>query len=125
MGVRKAIKALTLPTGRVAAAIESGDAKALARLPGIGARVADQIVAELKGKVANFVIGAPDEGETPAPAPQWTNDQLDALEVMVTALGERRNEAQRWLERAMQLHPQAKGADEWVRLAYRIRSGAV
>ena len=49
VGVRKALRALAEPITRVAAAIESGDAKLLARLPGIGSRTADQIVAELRG----------------------------------------------------------------------------
>lgn len=124
MGVRKALKAMNLPTSKVAAAIEAGDAKALSRLPGIGARAADQIIAELKGKVGDFAVGAagPDE-PPPAATAAWTADQRDALEVMI-ALGERRADAERWLERAMQLHPDTNGPDEWVRMAYRIRSGA-
>jgi holliday junction DNA helicase RuvA len=120
MGVRKAVKALTLPVATVAAAIESSDTRLLAQLPGIGKRAADQIVAELRGKVAEFAVSEPDR---PAPAADgWSADQRDALEVMI-ALGERRADAQRWLERAIQLHPDAAGADEWVRLAYRVRSG--
>lgn len=121
IGVRKALKALIKPVGTVAAAIESANAKGLSQLPGIGARAADQIIAELKGKVTEFVSAIEDR---PAPASEtWTSDQRDALGVMA-ALGERPADAQRWLERAIQLHPDTKGADEWVRMAYRIRSGA-
>lgn len=122
MGVRKAIKALAQSTATVAGAIESGDTAALTRLPGIGKRAADQIVAELKGKLGAFVFA--ESGETePAPAQSLNDAQRDALEVMV-ALGERRPDAQRWLERAIQLHPDPAGADEWVRRAYRVRSGS-
>ena len=123
LGVRKAVKALAKPTGVIAAAIESGDAKVLAGLPGIGKRAADQIIAELKGKLQAFALaGAPSEGETSVPEGAWSAPQRDALEVMV-ALGERRPEAERWLERARQLHPDVDSAEEWVRLAYRVRSG--
>ena len=122
MGVRKAIKALVESTGSVAAAIESGDTKALCRLPGISKRSADQIVAELKGKVTTFAIGALDAEGAALPGDGWSGQQRDALEVMV-ALGERRAEAQRWLERAIQLNPGDRGADEWITLAYRVRSG--
>lgn len=124
IGVRKAIKALEKPMGAVAAAIEAADARALSKLPGIGSRAADQIIAELKGKVAEFVLAEEQRG-IPAPigTEAWTGEQRDALEVMI-ALGERRAEAQRWLERAIQLHPGTTGTDEWVRLAYRVRSGA-
>ena len=121
IGVRKALKALTIPTGKMAAAIEAGDAKALARLPGIGARAADTIIAELKGKLADFAVGQTVDGSPPASV-TLTPAQHDAVEVMV-ALGERRADAERWLERAMQLHPGTATADEWVKVAYRIRSG--
>jgi Holliday junction DNA helicase RuvA len=122
MGVRRAIKALAEPIGRVAAAIESADAAALGRLPGVGKRVASQIIAELKGKVAEYAFVAPDR-EQPArePGASWTDEQRDALEVLC-ALGERRPDAQRWIERARQLYPETNTSDEWVRLAYRIRS---
>jgi holliday junction DNA helicase RuvA len=121
IGVRKALKALTSPMATVAAYIEAADARMLAQLPGIGRRAADQIVAELKGKVGDFALA--DAGQQPAAAASgWTDEQRDALEVMV-ALGDRRADAQRWLERAIQLHPDTHGPDEWLRLAYRIRSG--
>lgn len=123
IGVRKALKAMVIPIGKMAAAIEAGDAKTLGKLPGVGARAADQIVAELKGKVANFAIGQTAEGAAPAASVAWNNAQKDAIEVMI-ALGERRADAERWLERAMQLHPDTSSADEWVKLAYRIRSGS-
>jgi Holliday junction DNA helicase RuvA len=127
MGVKKAIRALALPTGQVAAAIESGDARTLASLPGIGKRVAETIIAELKGKVIDFVLNASERSVSPVIAgtvmEAWSAEQRDALEVMVV-LGERRADAQRWLERAMQLTQETHGADEWVRLAYRVRSGA-
>ena len=121
IGVKKALKALTIPTGKLAAAIEAGDAKTLSKLPGIGARAADQIIAELRGKVGAFALGQSVDGE-PTPAVTWNSAQRDALEVMI-ALGERRADAERWLERALQLHPDTATADEWVRVAYRIRSG--
>ncbi len=121
MGVRRAIKALAEPIGRVAAAIEEGDELALSRLPGVGKRVASQIIAELKGKVRSFALAAEETAAEPSQA--WTDDQRDALEVLL-ALGERRVDAHRWLERARQLSPETRGTDEWVKVAYRIRSTA-
>jgi len=124
MGVRKAIKALAESTGTVAAAIESADNKALCRLPGISKRSADQIVAELKGKVAPFAVGHDTAHDAEiVPGEGWSRQQRDALEVMV-ALGERRADAQLWLERAIQLNPGDHGPDDWVRLAYRVRAGS-
>ncbi len=121
IGIRKAMQALAEPVGKVAAEIEAGNAPALAKLPGIGRRTADQIIAELRGKLAEFAIGA--AVRQPVPEHRWTAEQRDALEVLV-ALGERRVEAERWLERAAQLRPEPKPADEWVAAAYRVKTGA-
>ena len=41
----------------IASWIESGDAKAMARLPGVGARAAELIIATLKGKCEDLAIG--------------------------------------------------------------------
>ncbi|MBN1488793.1 MAG: hypothetical protein JXA69_02655 [Phycisphaerae bacterium] len=121
IGVRKALKALARPVAKVAADIEAGSTPALAQLPGIGRRAAEQIVAELRGKVTDFALGtAPTEA---TPAHQWSPEQRDALEVLV-ALGERRIEAERWIERAAQLQPEAKAADAWLMAAYRVKTGA-
>ena len=71
----------------------------LATLPGIGKRVADQIIAELK--VTEFALGDPDRpaGTQTAGVPidGWSRPQRDALEVMVAALATIRPDAQRWL----------------------------
>ena len=121
IGVRKAIKALAEPPAKVASAIESGNAPALAQLPGIGKRAAEQIVAELRGKLEAFAVGA--AAARPATQHKWTAEQRDALEVLV-ALGERRVEAEQWLERSAQLHPEPKPADAWIAAAYRVKTGA-
>ncbi len=121
VGIRRGLRALAEPAARVASAIESGDAKALTRLPGIGKRASEQIVAELRGKVDAFAIAAAAE-RSPAKT-DWTPAQRDALEVLI-AWGERRTEVEQWLQRAAQLHPDIDQADEWVRAVYRIKAGS-
>src|SRR6185436_16500122 len=54
IGPKKALKALALPVGEIAQAIESKDARFLCELPEIGKRTAEQIIAELSGKVEAF-----------------------------------------------------------------------
>lgn len=122
IGMRKALKALAEPVPRTAAAIEGGDTAMLVRLPGIGKRAAEQIVAELRGKVKAFATGEVVEGE--AVSVEWTGDQRDALEILVGALRERREDAERWLARAAMLSPELGSAEEWVKAAYRVRSGS-
>ena len=120
IGPRKAMKALAEPVRRIALWIESGDAKALARLPGIGNRAAELVIATLKGKMADLAIGG--DASAPSKTAQLSSAQRDALEVLV-AWGDPRGDAERWLERAGQLHPDLKSPDEWVRVAYRIKTG--
>ncbi|MFH1109634.1 MAG: Holliday junction branch migration protein RuvA [Planctomycetota bacterium] len=120
IGPRKAMKALAEPVRRIASWIESGDAKALARLPGIGARAAELVIATLKGKMADLALAG--DASAPSRTAQLSSAQRDALEVLV-AWGDPRGDAERWLERAGQLHPDLKSPDEWVRVAYRIKTG--
>ena len=122
IGARKALKALGEPVRRIAAWIDSGDAKALSRLPGIGQRAAEMIVASLKGKMDDLALASSEPGEA-SEAVQLSQAQRDAMEVLV-AWGDGRGEAHRWLERAAQLHPDVKTPDEWVRAAYRVKTGA-
>ena len=121
IGPRKALKALVEPVRRIAGWIESADAAALARLPGIGRRGAELIVASLKGKVEDLALppGA-DAGEK---STRLSDMQRDALEVLV-AWGDSRADAERWLERAGQLHPETESAGDWVRAVYRVKAGA-
>lgn len=121
MGVRKALRALAVPVARLAADIEAGDVAALGRLPGIGKRMAEQIVAELRGKVAAHAFR--EEG-APVASDSFTSDQRDAIEILV-AWGDGRGDAERWVARAAQLHPDLGEPEAWVRMAYRIKSGAV
>jgi len=120
LGARKALKALSEPVSRVATWIQSGDVKALARLTGIGSRTAEVLVASLKGKLNGF---AAPSGDAAAVVTLLTQAQRDALEVLV-AWGDPRQDAERWLHRAAQLKPDAGSADEWVRMAYRVKAGA-
>jgi len=122
IGPRKALKALAEPVRRIASWIESGDAKALTRLPGIGARAAEMIVATLRGKVSNLAIGGEGAAASGGKAVQLSSAQRDALEILV-AWGDPRGDAERWIERAGQLHPELASPDEWVRTAYRIKAG--
>ncbi len=121
IGPRKALKALCEPVRRIASWIESGDAKALTRLPGIGARASELIVASLRGKMEDLAMAGAETTESAAA--KLSRAQRDALEVLV-AWGDPRSDAERWLERAAQLHPDLTATDEWVRVAYRVKTGA-
>ena len=61
MGVKKALRSLIIPIKDIAAAIENRDSSQLCRLPGVGGRLADKIIAQLHGKTAKFALSREDE----------------------------------------------------------------
>jgi Holliday junction DNA helicase RuvA len=56
VGVKKALRALVRPVSEIAAAIEDQDAKVLSSLPGIGAAMAERVIAKLRRKVPKFAL---------------------------------------------------------------------
>jgi len=125
IGPRKALKAFTQPTGDIALAIESKDTRFLSGLDGIGKRTAETIVAELSGKAAKFAFARPDSGATRKTTGQLTvrhpQAEEDAIAALM-ALGERRPDAEHFLERARQSNPALKTTDTLLREMLRLRS---
>jgi holliday junction DNA helicase RuvA len=117
IGPKKALRALTLPVSRIASAIEAKDAAELARLGGIGQRMAQQIVAELSGKTQAFAAAA---AATAARSPV----DEDAILVCVR-LGLARLDAERLLEVVKQTYPALTTAEGLSRQMLRMRTAAV
>jgi Holliday junction DNA helicase RuvA len=119
IGMKKALRSLSVPIAAIAAAIEDGDDKILMALDGIGKRMAQQIIAELRGKLQHFVTGAELAGPTQI---RFKPFQAQALEIFI-AWGEKRNEAIDLIELACKKHPDIKSAEELVPLVYRLKQG--
>jgi Holliday junction DNA helicase RuvA len=120
VGMKKALRSLSMPIATIAAAIENGDDKILMSLPSVGKRMAQQIIAELRGKLADFAIGA--EAGTARTTAVFKPYQIEALEILI-AWGERRNDAMELIELACQRHPDIKSAEALVPLVYRLKQG--
>ncbi|MFH1613620.1 MAG: Holliday junction branch migration protein RuvA [Planctomycetota bacterium] len=120
IGIKKGLRCLSIPIGTVAAAIEDGDEKMLCALPQVGKRLAQHIIAELKGKLGNFAAAA----VIPAGAGKELSKafQVEALEILI-AWGEKRTEAAELIQLACKRHPQVSSAEELVPLVYRIKQG--
>jgi Holliday junction DNA helicase RuvA len=119
IGIKKGLKSLSIPIETIAAAIENGDEKTLLALSGIGKRMAQHIIAELKGKLAPFAAGA----EIPTKAMlEFKPFQAEALEILI-AWGEKRNEAVELIELAVQKHPDIISAEQLVPIVYRLKQG--
>ena len=117
MGPKKTLNALAVPASRIASWIEQGDTKALKELPGIGARAAELIVAELRGKMQDLAVT---DSRRPGDSARLNQAQRDALEIMVS-LGDGRIDAEQWLERAGELDGDTQTPEDWIRAAYRVK----
>ena len=124
IGPKKALRALIYPAGEIAQAIESKDTRFLVGLPQIGKRMAEQIVAELAGKVAEFATG-PVGGGAGRPGGLAVGGRSaveeDAIAALM-ALGERRVDAEHLLDRARQTNPNLKTPDAFLREMLRMRT---
>jgi Holliday junction DNA helicase RuvA len=121
IGPKKALRALVLPTGDIAQAIESRDTRFLCQLPQIGKRMAELIVAELSGKAGNFALPSANAGKAFTPATNRSPSEEDAIATLV-ALGERRHDAEHLLDRAKHADPALRTATELVNEMLRMRT---
>jgi Holliday junction DNA helicase RuvA len=106
IGPAKAASALVFPVSTIATAIENEDLGSLQRLPGIGSRAAQKIVATLRGKVAATALlvdaGISEQGQAPPPS----DARSEAIEALIT-LGYRPTEAQDKVDAVLRQTPEA------------------
>lgn len=121
IGIKKGLKSLSMPIATIAAAIENGDEKILVSLPAVGQRMAQQIIAELKGKLQNFAAGAASTRQADMRLKPF---QAEAMEILI-AWGEKRNEALELIELACKRYPDVNSAEALVPLVYRLKQGIV
>jgi Holliday junction DNA helicase RuvA len=102
IGPAKAAKAMNISVSSIARAIEQEDRAVLTRLPGIGARGADKIIATLRGKVVAEAALQDSGIERPIDRKDLDSRRVvvDATET-IAALGYPRSEARRWVEEAL------------------------
>jgi Holliday junction DNA helicase RuvA len=116
IGPLKAVRAMTMPVGEIARAIEARDLDALARLKGIGKRTAQKIIATLEGRMGKFALMRT-EPKSPAPAADDSAQQV--LEVMVNQLGHRMADAKRMITEAFKRRPGISTPEELFEEVYR------
>ena len=119
IGIKKGLRSLSIPIATIAAAIENGDDKMLCSLDGVGKRMAQQIIAELRGKLGTFAIGAELVRLTEV---RFKPFQTEALEILI-AWGEKRAESIELIELACKKYPDINSAEELVPLVYRLKQG--
>lgn len=121
IGPNKASAALVLPVQTIASAIEREDLSTLRRLPGIGDRAAQKIVATLRGKVTQWAVEAPVNGAVPEAERVVvpTGAREEAIAVLVN-LGHKVAEARVSVDEALARRPDlADDAQELMREIFR------
>ena len=98
IGPLKAVKAMTIPVGDIAAAIEAKDTAALQNLKGIGHRTAQKIIASLSGKTSAYATApsGPTEKE-----PVENEISQEVVKVLISQLGYKISEARRLVAEAL------------------------
>ena len=92
VGAKFALSILSLMTpSRLAMAIGAGDAKAIAKAQGVGPKIAQRIILELKDKMAKQIAVDTDTGEVMTEEPAG-NNMSDAIDTLIV-LGYKRGEA--------------------------------
>jgi len=117
IGNRKALRAMVIEPAAIARLIVGKDAIGLQKLPEIGKRLGETIIAELSGKVDGFLSETEIQSLTQAaraqPAPSTLSQAAQEAVAALVALGESPAEAQRKVERVAGVSPD-KDADDLV-----------
>ena len=116
IGPLKALKALHLPMGEIARAIETEDAAFLTQLKGVGKRTAHKIIASLQGKMTKFALIA---GEEPRPTGKIPDFSQQVMEVLVNQLGHRTSDARRLISQAIERNSSISNAEALFDEVYR------
>jgi Holliday junction resolvasome RuvABC DNA-binding subunit len=106
---------MVLPASEIATAVETEDTGRLMSLPEIGKRLATQIIAELKGKVAKFARMEKDK-DTMTPV-KLRRDPfiLEALDILTDQLQYRRTEAEDMIAKTLTKNPSLSDTESLIR----------
>ncbi|MDX9856778.1 MAG: Holliday junction branch migration protein RuvA [candidate division Zixibacteria bacterium] len=116
LGVKRALKSLVFPIRQIAEAIEVKDTATLVRLPGVGARQAEKIIAELHGKTVKFALSRTEE---PLAVVQREKSPLvDEAIAVLTQLQYSANEARQMVDAAVKEHQEVRTVEELITLIF-------
>ncbi len=119
VGPTKAVRAMVRPVHEIADAIERRDAAFLRRLPGIGGRTAEKVIAELHGKMGKYALL---REEIAGPPPE-ADFKEEVIEVLTRQLGHRPPEARRMVEEALKRVPEITSTEALFQEVYRLERG--
>ncbi|HLI33910.1 MAG TPA: Holliday junction branch migration protein RuvA, partial [Terriglobia bacterium] len=116
VGFMRALKCLVRPMNEIALAIERGDTAFLKDLPFIGAKTAERVVTELRGKMAKFAL-AHSEAPLSIEKESVVEIKAEALQAL-EQLGYSRNEGQRLVAEIFSQHKGLKDVEDFLRKVF-------
>jgi Holliday junction DNA helicase RuvA len=118
LGVKKALKSLVLPIKEIASAVETKDSGTLSRLPGVGARLSEKIIAELHGKTTKFALSR--EEEPLAVKEKTTTPFAEEATAVLVQLQYKPHEAQQMIQAALKTNPKVDKVEDLITLIFRL-----
>ncbi len=124
VGPSKAANALVFSVSTIARAIEEGDVALLKKLPGIGERTANKMVATLQGKVAEWALLQDEQYDSVPSVPREDRSEItDAVVEALVGLGYRRPDARLKVEAVLERSPRVRDEQELIREVFRSERG--
>jgi Holliday junction DNA helicase RuvA len=152
IGYRRALRAMTLSSAQIAAAIADRDIATLQTLPEIGKRTAENLTVNLRDKVERFAADHADAGPTasqpatsqpsepatagpadaaspaaangtPSDPPRPSQLAKEAVEALVQ-LGEHRSEATQWVDRVLTAEDPPQTSEAILTEVYRLKASS-
>jgi Holliday junction DNA helicase RuvA len=116
LGFKKGLKSLTLPIREIATAIETKNASTLARLPGIGPRLAEKVIAELNGKMARFALSKAEHPLTTAHKEK--SDLFDEAVEVLMQLQYSRTDSMKMIDKVLKDNPKIDSIEKLINLIF-------
>ena len=118
IGYKTALKSLMLPIQKIALAIENNDFTTLKKLPHIGSRTAEKMVATLRGRMKKFIL---DEADQPLSADLELDFKHEVVQVLVQ-VGYNLTRASELIEEVLRTNPAIKSAEQMIQEIFRIKN---
>lgn len=118
IGYKTALKSLIFPIQKIALAVEKNDIVVLKKLPHIGTRTAEKMVATLKGRMQKFTL---DLENQPLAAHPQSDLHSEVLQVL-SQVGYREQESSLLIEKAMEASPGMETSEEVIQEIFKMRN---
>jgi len=117
VGYKTALKSLILPMQKIALAIERNDITTLKKLPHIGGRTAEKMVATLRGRMQKFIL---DQEVQPLTIQAEPDVHMEVIQVL-QQVGYHETEANSLINRVLATKPKINTAEEMIQEIFAIQ----